>query len=110
MRTNQKYVPSLIQNVCPQITHERIESSACPRQRLGIPHLLSISFPPRDRLLMWEIRRCLVSHEGERVEKVGSRDPSAECGERRSGTEYGFSHDYPLQTPSTGLIEHWAWP
>ena len=47
-----KYVPSLIQNVCPQITHERIKSSTCPCQRLGIPHLLSISFPPCIRLLM----------------------------------------------------------
>ena len=39
-----RYVPSLIKDIRPQITHERIESSTCPRQRLGIPHLLSIAF------------------------------------------------------------------
>jgi len=107
-RTSPRYVPSLIQNVCPQITHERIEGSTCPRQRLGIPHLPSISFPPCVRLLMWEVQRYLVSHESGRVEKACSCNPSAGCGECRGGTEYShlaaagrqslFSHGCSLQT------------
>ena len=62
--TSPGHRPSLIKNIRPQIAHERIESSACSRQRLGISHLLSIRFLPCVRLLLWGVRRCLVSHEG----------------------------------------------
>jgi len=96
------YVPSLINNIRPQIAHERIESPTRPRQRLGIPHLLSIRFPPCVRLLMWEVRRCLVFHEGGRAEKACSHNPSTECGwcgtETGCGSGKGFSHDRSLRT------------
>lgn len=111
-------VPSLIKDIRPQITHERIESSTCPRQRLGIPHLVSISSPPCVRLLKWEVRRCLDLHEGGRVEKACSHNQRTEVRQRHSRTEYSYLSGgsrnggccFPTITPSElGFSVYCGW-